>query len=944
MSEDWQRLEAIFHEALTVDAAERPAFLLRACDGDSALLKELQELLQAPEETIGFLAKPIWSVAGQIFAGAELAGTTIGQYRIIRLLGEGGMGRVYLADRADDQYRSLAAIKVVSTFGPNREAMILRFRAERQILANLQHAHIARLLDGGVTPNGEPYLVLEYVQGMPIDAYCRSKNLSIDERLRLFHKVVTAVEYAHRHLVVHRDIKPNNILVNLEGEPKLLDFGIAKLLDETRGPDSPLLTRNTERLMTPEYASPEQVRGEVASTSTDVYGLGALLYELLCGQRPFQFESRSPLEIARIICEKTPPPPSTLARVSSAPTFGDLRRLGRDLDNIVLKAMRKEPANRYASAGMLSADIQAFLNGYPVSAREDGWIYRSNKFVRRHLAGVAIAVAAVIGLIAFSIGMGVLAQRASLAQRRAEKETEFLTSMFRAASPDEARGHEITARDLLDRGARRIDRELAADPGVRIPLLITIARAYRDLGAYDTGLSLLERAFGKPGSNSHTGLLDRADAFEREGTLHRLKSEYATAEPLFREAFSIRQRILGDSDSRVALSLANLGECLYLERKDTEAESLLRKGLAMDRAQTVDEGDDVRNYLALLLERKGEFKEAARLLGEAVQITRRLEGVDSPNYGNSLHNWASALIDVGDLQGAETQLKDLLVTRRRILGSGHPDLTYTLNNIGYVLLEQGHWRDAGPYLKESLGIRLKALGADNPMVAPSWNNWARYLQAKGDYAEAGNWYHRALALATKESSTNWVAAQITSNLGVLEFDQGNYSAAAHFASSALEMRQQLGAKDNPVIASSLLELGIDRLYEGDAVDAESLFSKSLSIRQNKLSPENPAVMTAETRLSEALMAEGKFSEAESYLKLAVDFVHAPPFALSPWQVAEVDGDYAFCENAGTGDASQRLVAEATADLRGDPRPAFRKSAFTRLTELTQLWHRRASAH
>ena len=450
----WQRLEKLFYAALEMQPAERAQFLDQACVGDTGMRVQVESLLAAAGRTDGFLDRPVLEAVQEVAFSGAAVGLHIGAYKILRVIGEGGMGIVYLASRADDLYQKQVAIKVVRAgFGLNA-AMLLRFGSERQILANLDHPNIARLFDGGAA-DGMPYLVMEYVDGIPIDRFCQSRQLNLTQRLQLFCEVCSAVDYAHKNLVVHRDIKPVNILVTADGVPKLLDFGIAKLLDEELAGQGQ--TRTVDRFMTPEYASPEQLRGEQVTTATDVYALGVLLYELLTGERLFRLKTASPLEIFEIICEREPAAPS------EAPIADDLhatpygrRSLRGDLDNIVLTAVRKEPSRRYVSVAALAADIQAYLKGYPVQARTHGWIYRSGKFIRRHKAAVAATAAMVLALIAFSIGMGLLARRATREKLTAQRESEFLAGVFQAATPDESQGKEITARQLLDQAAKRI--------------------------------------------------------------------------------------------------------------------------------------------------------------------------------------------------------------------------------------------------------------------------------------------------------------------------------------------------------------------------------------------------------------------------------------------------------------------------------------------------------
>src|SRR5258708_7006546 len=347
----WRLVEELFHQAAELPAAERDSFLDSHSAGAQDLRREAASLLAAADRTLQHLSEPVRDVLDAL--SGEMTGQLVGSYRILRLLGEGGMGRVFLASRADEQYQQFVAIKIIHTgqFAPG--SMLLRFRSERQILANLHHHNIAGLLDGGITADGIPYLVMEYVDGTPIHTYCTARALSVAARLRLFRDVCAAVDYAHRHLVVHRDLKPANILVTTEGVPKLLDFGIAKLLTSDVSSADPPLTGTLERMLTPDYASPEQVLGQPITTASDVYSLGALLYELLSGARPFHFDSRNPLEAARIICETMPEPPSAAAKAHPQSAPPDAYLLKGGLDRVVLMALRKEPSRRYASAMQL---------------------------------------------------------------------------------------------------------------------------------------------------------------------------------------------------------------------------------------------------------------------------------------------------------------------------------------------------------------------------------------------------------------------------------------------------------------------------------------------------------------------------------------------------------------------------------------------------------------
>src|SRR5947207_8809523 len=425
--ERWKRVEAVFEQALELPQDQRAAFLQENCNSDAEVRREVESLLSSHERAGNFIDQPSLFFGDDTLRdnGSTLqAGELIGSYRIVRELGRGGMGAVYLAERADEQYKKRVAIKLIKR-GMDTDAVLRHFRNERQILAGFDHPNIARLFDGGTTDDGLPYFVMEYVAGLPINEYCAAHKISLVERLKLFREVCAAVSYAHRHTVIHRDIKMSNILVTNDGTPKLLDFGIAKILQPSGGPEA-LMTMTGVRPMTPEYASPEQVRGEPVTTASDVYSLGIALYELLVGRSPYHFTSRSPLDIAREITDTEPPRPSTAVvrgeeAKLNATGIRNSKALKGDLDNIVLMALRKEPERRYQSVEQFSEDIGRHLTARPVLARKDTTGYRAGKFVRRNKIATAAASLVFLSLLSGIVATTWEAQQAKAEKARAER-------------------------------------------------------------------------------------------------------------------------------------------------------------------------------------------------------------------------------------------------------------------------------------------------------------------------------------------------------------------------------------------------------------------------------------------------------------------------------------------------------------------------------------------
>ncbi len=516
-SDRWLRIEELFALAVEMSQADRAALLSRECDGDDDLRRELERLLAADATPVAArLTRAVGTAIDEAAAdrGTDLLGSLVGPYRLVSILGRGGSGIVYLAHRIDSEYSAQVAIKVVDGVLMHPD-LGRRIRAERQILADLDHPGIARLLDAGETASGQPCLIMEYVQGEPVDAYCDRARLDVAARVRLFLQVCTAVQYAHRNLVVHRDLKPANILVTPPGTPKLLDFGIAKLLDSDSGPARAGETRLGERLLTPQYASPEQFVGGRITTASDVYALGVVLYELLSGRRPYA-ATTGQLELERAVCRDEPPRPSfapargaaaensraEIAVLRSTTAQALRRSLRGDLDAIVLKTLRRDPAQRYGSVEQLADDLRRYLERRPVTARRGSWSYSAGRFLVRYTRSVAVSVGFVLVMAAFgSVNtfqarhLAAERDRASEERARAEAVSAFVLEVFDSADPFQSSARELTARELLDQASTRIAGDARQDPEVRARLLESLGHAYLRQGVVDAGYKLLDEAF-----------------------------------------------------------------------------------------------------------------------------------------------------------------------------------------------------------------------------------------------------------------------------------------------------------------------------------------------------------------------------------------------------------------------------------------------------------------
>ena len=767
------------------------------------------------------------------------AGRSIGSYRIISAIGHGGMGAVYLAVRDDDEFKKRVAIKLLRR-GMATDDLVRRFRNERQILASIDHPNIAKLLDGGTTDEGLPYFLMEYVEGEPIDRYCDGHGLSVGERLELFRAVCAAVHFAHQNLVVHRDLKPGNILVTADGVVKLLDFGIAKLLRPELYADGAGATQLEERLLTPEYASPEQARGDVITTASDVYSLGVLLYELLTGHPPYRLSGLSLHEVSRVIGEVDPRKPSTVigeveeraqadgTTTKVTPEFVSRTREGRpdklrrrlvgDLDAIVMKAMRKEPQRRYGSAEQLSEDIRRHLDGLPVSARKGTLSYNAGKFVRRHRVGVVMAAASVVALIAFSAVLAVQSTRLARERDRAAREaakaqavSAFLQETLSSANPYEGQGRSVTVVEVLKAASDKLGHSFADQPEVAAAIRHTIGNTYNGLGLLEEAEPWFRQALQMRQDTLGGEHADVAASMDELAELLNEKAEVEEAERLSREALAMKRRLLGDESVEVADSLGNLGIILKSQGRYEAAEAHLRESLAMRRKLLGDKSADVAtglNNLAAVLDDRGDLEGAERMYRESLAISQLAFGDAHPNVAAVRNNLARVLMIKGDSESAEKLYRESLAVGRASLGDAHPDVATWLNNLGTLLLGRGDLDGAEPLLRESLAIRRKALGDEHPDVAQSLNNLAMLSYGKGDHKSAESHNREALALRRKLLGAEHpdVAASLL-NLARAIQAQGAFEKAEPLYLEALAMERKLLGAQHPLLGATLSSFG-----------------------------------------------------------------------------------------------------------------------------------------
>lgn len=858
---------SIFEAALELDPSERETYVRQRCGGDRALREEVLALLEADSAAGDFLDRPLPLGAlrddGDTGEHPDL-GRSVGSYRLRSLLGRGGMGSVFLADREQGDFEQRVALKILRR-GLDTEDLLERFAHERRLLARLDHPHIARLLDGGATQDGRPYLVMEYVEGVRIDEHCESRGLGLRRRLALFLELCSAVQYAHRNLVVHRDLKPSNVLVDTGGRVKLLDFGIAKLLDPT-GSD-PALTRTQMRVLSPRYASPEQMRGEEISTSSDVYSLGVLLYELLTGRSPYEDDTGRFDEIERQVLTAQPEPPSTVVtrdRSVDAPRAIDpevlSRRLKGDLDTIVLEALRKEPERRYSSVDELAEDLRRHLDGRPVSARPDTLGYRAGKFVRRNLAGVLIASAVALALLAATTVSSLLYLRADRAQREAreqrhvaEQVSGFLQSTLGSIDPLVARGEDTTLLErLLDDAAERIDSELADQPKVASSLHHTLGRAHLEIGNLERAERHLRRAVELDGDHPLAVDVDRGRFLHEAGRYEEAvqclsvvdsgrpgassvadvgRAHYWMGESLeaLGDMDAARARMVradsvldagGEDRARIPV-LAGLADFLAVNRqRHAQADSLFR--IAFELADRVRPGPLSRASLlqghATARRRSGSLAEADSLYAQAFDRYDEILATDHPTVASLQDEWAGCLEQLGRYEEAEALYRASLTTMRSTYGAEHRQLGTVANNLANLLRKIGRHDEAVPLFEEAVAAYRADLGDDHAWVGIVLGNVAANHLAGGSPTAARRVAEECLRVRRLHwGEDHWRIAVVRMVRGAALSREGMFETAERELRESLRILDESLGEDSAAVGATLGHLREHYRRTGESV-------------------------------------------------------------------------------------------------------------------------------
>jgi serine/threonine-protein kinase len=881
----WERVERLFDRLIDATPKERQQTLEELGVDDASLRREVERLLEAAAADGGLLDED----AGERFAtlleevldcdesGKSGAPQQVGPWRVVHEVGRGGMGVVYLAERAEGDFEQRVALKLLKR-GLDTDEIVARFARERKILARLEHPAIARLIDGGLSEDGRPYLTMEYVQGVPITDYCHERKLGLNERLSLFRRICEAVHFAHRKLIAHRDLKPSNILVTTDGDLKLLDFGVAKVVGGDDG-EGDLLTRLGDQPLTPAYAAPEQLRGEPASTASDIYSLGTILFELLAGRRPNRTAAdgerhsndivMKPSEAARTDAESVPEKDAAAVSPKGAP-----RRIAGDLDAIVATAMRGEPDRRYPSAQALAEDIRRFLDDEPVWARPDSAAYRIRKFVRRHRVGVSASALLLVALIGAVVAVLSQSQARIREARKAEEVKEFVLDLFAAADPATARGEELTVRELIEAGADQVSRKLERQPLVRAEMEMVLGELYRTLGLSEQALSLLDRSLASYESVTRDPQPGRASALRAKGATLSDQGKLAEAEDLLRQALAMHRGTLGPEDPEVAEDLDWLGLVLRQRGEFDDSETALRDSLSIRQAALGEDHEEVAtslNNLAVLRRERGAYAEAESLYRRALEIRLATLGRIHTDTADTLNNLAALLYFQGRWAEARERFLEVAAIYAQLYGESHPRTIMGQNNIGVVSLALGLNDEARPRFETVLESWRSLEGETHPNALMTRANLGLIEADEGDLDGAEALFRELLSLAEVSlGEKHPVTAVFASRLAAVLSYRGRYEDAASLYEEALAATRELRGEENPTFAQSLHDLGVLRRDINELDESERLLRQAFELRERLLGSDHPDTIASQVALGAVLSAQGSAEAGERLLAAGVD--------------------------------------------------------------------------
>lgn len=903
----FERINALLERALERPENERVAWLESVCGDDTDILREVQELLTFDAEQTGGLRAAVQSVAAELDADdkTRYVGQAVGRFRITAKLADGGMGSVFLAEHTASDFDQQVAIKLLPKHRLDTTAA-RRFVEERRILAGLDHPNIARMIDGGTLPDGVPYIVMDYVQGDTIDHYCQRQSLGNDAVVDLALKLCDAVQYAHRKLVIHRDIKPSNVLVDQRGEPRLLDFGIAKLL--TEDVNDPEMTRADQRIMTPMYASPEQIEGQPITTAADVYGLGLLLYRLLTGTMPYQPTGDTPRELAQAILSQPPETPSAAVATGTRDmAAGNTERRARlqqralrgELDTILLTALQKSPERRYASVAALAEDLRRFRKGRPILARRDSPLYVARKFVARHRLPVGLVTAAAVGAMALATYYTV---QLRVAKDTAEQTAGFLAGIFEASDPYRQNREDLTVAGLLEAGIGRLDGDESLSPLVRARLLTTIALVQRNLGNPERAETLALQALAL--ANEHAGPNDdeviaplhalskiKITAGEYPGarafaermlkvadSAHGRESEAAARATQelsvlayrqgdidamgdwAKKTYAIRKKVFPPNDMANAVGATSLGLYHWQAGDLAKAREYYAESARIQEAQPQRNELQYANLLhnlALLNNDTGDYAEAAEVYARSIAIRKALAAEADPILPMSLYAMAHTQARLGNQPEAHRTFLDAVQRQAAVAGREKPMVAYALTGHGMLLEEMGAQEPSAVLLNEAERIQGVVFSEPHQDMAATWIGLSRLASRAGEYDRARQLVNDAIELRTRmEGADDFGTLRAYNALGRVEFASGNWSAAESALRHALDQLTAAAEGDHPFAVEARSWLGRVRLERGDAEGAIALLREALTLGVDRLGADHVENVYRRLWLADALIESG----------------------------------------------------------------------------------------
>lgn len=835
--DQWQNIATIVDNVLEIPPADRDSYIKRECGDNPKLVEQVLDFMKSIASSEGLwdnLLRSNQILVNDLTASGELVTfkesvshpEQIGSYKIIRCLAAGGMGNVFLAERNDGQFSRKVAIKILKR-ELSAKYHIDRFIAEREILSGLEHPNIARLYDGGVTDDGRPYLLMEYVDGLPIHQYFSQNSCNFSVKLDLFAQICKAVKYAHTNLIIHRDLKPDNIFVNNSGNIKILDFGIAKIVDQDLTESSVTQTREGTRMLSLQYASPEQITLDKVTTAADVYALGLILYEILTGNQPYQLIGKKINKAEHIIRFHQPETPS-----QAVANPAESRRLKGDLDAIILKSLRKEPEERYESAGQMLEDIERYQQKIPVFARKGTFRYRAAKYIKRNQGVLSLAAIFLIAAISFTAyHFQKLTEERNIAKIETEKAravTGFLTGIFENASPYNQPNSEITALEILDHGTEYIQNEIQDQPEIKSSMLSTVGGIYQVLGSYDKAENLLNEALELEKGNKsmeHGDDYGLAVVHNNLGNLKTSQGDYQTAIEHLKVA-AVTFDKLNLQDYRAG-SLSTWGWNEYLIANYPRADSLIQIALSIYQTQN---------------------------------------GIDSPKTANTLQNLAWVKHDMGNHHEADSIFADILDKRRNHYKGDHPEIATTMHSLGWLKYQIGEYEEGISLYEEAITMRRRLFNNEShPDIAWSVNNMGIIKQAQGKYDEAEELFREALQMRRKILPKNHQhISQSLGNLGSIYFYREDYDQSITIFREVVEIQRNLLGNDHPNLAMYLNNLATVLSMSNHSRQAIPYYLEALKIQENHFDKTHPTTVQMRSNLADAYENLNGFENAENY--------------------------------------------------------------------------------